>query len=96
MPAYLLIRVQVHDPEALKEYQAVAPAIVEQYGGRFLTRGGEMLALEGPGESRRTILIEFDNLGQTQVFYNSPEYQAAIKLRAGAATFEITALEGVE
>lgn len=95
MPAYILIKIATEDPAMLKEYQARAPAIIEQYGGRFLVRGGTTATLEGPEESRRLVLIEFPDLPAAKRFYHSPEYSAARQLRAGVATAEIVALEGV-
>jgi len=40
-------------------------------------------------------VVEFENLEAAKAFYESPEYQAAIKLREGAATFNMIAVEGI-
>jgi len=93
--AYVVIRIKVHDPEKLKSYQQVAPSIIEKYQGRMLARGGEVVSLEGPEERRRIVLIEFPTLDQAKKFYHSGEYTSAIGLRAGAADFELIAVEGL-
>jgi uncharacterized protein (DUF1330 family) len=95
MPAYLLIRVTVTDPERYRDYMAVTPAALAKYQGRFIARGGRSVTLEGPDETRRLALVEFPTLKLAQTFYASREYQAAKALRAGACEAEFVALEGL-
>lgn len=95
MASYVVIRVRTNDPGKLKDYQQVAPSIIEKYSGKFLARGGEIVTLEGPEENRRIIIIEFPGLKEAKEFYNSHEYQNAIKLRSGVAEFELIAIDGV-
>ena len=95
MSAYIVIRIAADNPAMLKEYQAVTPAIIKQYKGRFLARGGSVVSLEGPDESRRIVLIEFPALSDAQAFYGSPEYTEARKLREGIAVAEFIAVEGI-
>ncbi len=96
MPAYLIARVDVTDWTRYREYVKATPGAIANYGGRFLARGGEVITLEGPTETRRVVLIEFPSLAQARAFYHSPEYGEAKKLRAGAATGEFLAIEGLE
>jgi uncharacterized protein (DUF1330 family) len=95
MTAYILIRVNVTDMERYRGYMALTPAILAQYQGRFIARGGESVTLEGPEESRRLALVEFPSLELAKVFYASPEYQAAKALRDGACEAEFVALDGL-
>lgn len=95
MTAYMLAKIEVTDPEKYKGYMAATPGIIEKFGGRFIVRGGEKVTLEGPEETHRVVLLEFPSLEQAQAFYNSPEYQAAKKLREGAATGQFIVLDGV-
>ena len=95
MPAYMVIRIEVPEPERLKAYQAATPPIVEQYGGRFIARGGSVVTLEGPEESRRVVIIEFPERADAEAFYHSPEYSEARKLREGVAVAEFIAVDGV-
>lgn len=96
MPAYIVIRITVRDPEGLKEYQQVAPAIIEKYKGKILVRGGDVVTLEGPEECRRIVMIEFPNLEDARLFYQSKEYSHAIELRKEAAGFEMIAIRGID
>ena len=87
----------ITDPAAYEEYKKRTPALVQQFGGRFLARGGKRVTLEGPEEDRRVVIVEFPSLEQASRFYYSPEYQAAIRLRKGAADgMEIVVVEGFE
>ena len=80
----------------MKEYQAAAPPIIEQYGGRYIARGGQVVTLEGPEESRRIVILEFPTLADAEAFYHSPEYAAARKLREGVAAAEFITVDGLE
>ena len=39
MPAYVVVDIQISDPDLYNEYKALAPAIVALYGGKYLARG---------------------------------------------------------
>lgn len=95
MPAYIIIRIAADEPGLLKDYQMAAPAIIEKYHGRFLARGGQVVTLEGPTESRRVVIIEFPTLADAEAFYHSPQYTEARRLREGIATAEVVAVDGI-
>lgn len=94
MNAYVIIRVDIEDPTLLKDYQAVAPAAIAKYNGKIIVRGGAIINFEGSEDSRRTIIIEFPSLSEAEIFYHSPEYTDACKLRKGIGKFEVFAIEG--
>ena len=96
MPAYVIARVEVPDWDKYNEYLKVGPGTIAQYGGRFIARGGELAALEGPEETRRMIILEFPSLAKAKAWYNSKEYQDAKKLRAGASIGSLIAIDGVK
>ena len=74
----------------------LTPAIAEKYGGKFVIRGGEKVVLEGPDVPERIVLLKFDSVEAVERMYNSEEYQAAIKVREGAAVASFVVMEGVE
>ena len=47
MAAYLISDVTVRNAEAFQTYRTRAAASIEQYGGRYLVRGGPIETLEG-------------------------------------------------
>ena len=96
MPAYLIVRANVTDMQQYQEYMKLTPAIVEKYGGRFIIRGGDKVVLEGPEISDRIVMLKFDSVDAARRMYNSDEYQAAIKVRQGAAEASFIVMEGLE
>ncbi|MBL8561172.1 MAG: DUF1330 domain-containing protein [Gemmobacter sp.] len=94
MSAYWLAHVTVTDPEAYKQYQALAPAAFAPFGGRFLARGGASEVMEGP-ELARHVVIEFPSLEAARACYASEAYQAARRARAGAAEVHLVIVEGL-
>lgn len=95
MSAYVIARVNVTDPSKYENYKALAPAAIEKAGGKYLARGGAVELLEGPGEDRRVVILEFPNMDAARNFYNSVEYQTAKKEREGAADGQFLIVEGL-
>jgi len=93
--AYIVVQVDVTDPQRYAEYAKLSPDIIARFGGRFLARAGKTVTLEGPAARNRVVVIEFPSLQKAQEFYHSPEYTAARKLREGAATAQFIAVEGL-
>jgi uncharacterized protein (DUF1330 family) len=94
MPAYVIAETDVHDAAQYERYKAAAPATVAAYGGRYVARGGELRVFEGEWAPPRVVILEFDDLAAATRWYESPEYEAARKLREGAATFRVVAVQG--
>ena len=95
MSAYLIVRLDITDEDKIAKYREVAPTIVKKYKGKFIARDSSVVTLEGNVESRRVVIIEFPSMIEAKEFYNSPEYQEAIKLREGGADVEFIAVEGI-
>jgi uncharacterized protein (DUF1330 family) len=95
MPAYVIVDVAVTNPEGYAAYRTLSGPSVEQYGGRFLVRGGAVEALEGEWLPTRLVVIEFGSVTQAKTWYASPEYTEARRVRQGAANFKMIVVEGV-
>jgi uncharacterized protein (DUF1330 family) len=95
MPAYVLAEIEVTDPDGYKEYTAIVPATITQYGGRFLTRGGRVETLEGEWPVRRRVLIEFPSVEAAKRWWDSPEYQKPKAMRRAHSEGRLLLLEGV-
>ena len=96
MPAYVIVDVDVTDPERYKQYQAATPPSIAAAGGRFLVRGGEFTVLEGDWVPSRLVIVEFEDLAAAERWYESEAYQAAKELREGGARMRMVAVQGVE
>ena len=95
MKAYILVQVDVTNPQQYAEYAKLSPGIIEKFGGRFVARGGRSETLEGTKAPTRVVIVEFPSYERAQQFYNSAEYQAARKVRAGAASAQFVLVEGL-
>jgi uncharacterized protein (DUF1330 family) len=95
MPAYVIVETDIHDPEAYKRYTDATPAAVAAAGGRFVARGGDVAVLEGDWHPTRLVVLGFENLEAVKAWYESDAYQEAKRLREGAATMRMVAVEGV-
>ena len=95
MSAYVIVEVDITDPDQYARYRATVPASLEANGGRFLARGGETVTLEGDWQPERIVVMEFEDLEAAQRWYDSPEYLEAREIRAGAATMRMIAVAGV-
>ena len=59
MAAYVIGDIEVTDPAAFKEYRNRVGATVEQYGGKFVVRGGTVNHKKGAWQPRHLLSLEF-------------------------------------
>jgi uncharacterized protein (DUF1330 family) len=95
MAAYLISDVTVRNAEAFQTYRTRAAASIEQYGGRYLVRGGPIEALEGDWTPRAIIVVEFADLDRARAWYRSPEYAAALAVRDEALSRNLILVDGI-
>jgi uncharacterized protein (DUF1330 family) len=93
--AYLIGQVRVLDHSKYDRYREVVPAIIQQFNGRYLARGGRTVTLEGPIPRERVVVVEFPSVERAQEFYRSADYESARQLRAGAADVSFVVVEGL-
>ena len=96
MPVYLIIDITVVDQGLYEEYVARVPAVVEQYGGRYLVRGGEVAALGGGWHPERIVVLEFESSDQAQEYLTSPENLALAPLQEKSITGRAIIVQGYE
>lgn len=95
MPAYVILDINVNDPDLFEEYKKLAPATIEAYGGKYIARGGKVETLEGDWTPNRIVILEFDNSETAKNWLNSPEYREARAMRLQAAMSQSIVVEGV-
>lgn len=95
MPAYMIVTAKIADREAfISGYGAVAGALVEKFGGKYVLRGPGATLLEGSfGEGASMVISEWPDRAAAEAFWNSPEYAEAKKLRAGVADCQVLLIE---
>jgi uncharacterized protein (DUF1330 family) len=84
----------ISNPARLGEYANLATPAIEAGGGRFLARGSAARVFEA-GLKERCVIIEFDTVDKAISTYESPAYQAALKLLEGAAERDVRIAEGL-
>ena len=89
MAAYWIARAKINDPVEYKRYTDRAGAIVTNYGGRILARGGRYQVMEGTDKYHRFVVVEFPSLEQAVKCHRSPEYQEAAAFRRAAGVSEV-------
>ena len=92
---YWVVRVDVHNEAAYKNYVAANGAAFAKYGGRFLVRGGSYQAVAGTAR-QRNVVIEFPSYQAALDCWNSPEYQAARAKQEGGAEMDLVIIEGYD
>lgn len=96
MSVYVIIDIAVVDQGLYEEYVARVPAVVEQYGGRYLVRGGDVVALAGGWCPERIVVLEFESSDQAQEYLTSPENLALAPLREKSITSRAVIVQGYE
>ena len=92
---YWIAHVNITDPERYKDYVAANAAPLGKYGARFLVRNGDNMLPEGQIlAGLRHVVIEFESYAVAKACYESPEYQAAVRIRQQASTGEFVIIEG--
>jgi len=93
--AYLIVEVEVQDPETYASYRAQVAPTLEPYGGRFLVRGGEARTLEGDWQPARLVVLEFDSRERALAWWSSPEYAGPKVLRQRSARTRMVCVDGI-
>jgi len=93
--AYWIARVDVSNDEGYKPYALANAAIFNKFGGRFIVRGGPFENPEGTSRARN-VVIEFADYATALACYNSPEYQANIKVRQPHSVADLVIIEGYD
>lgn len=96
MPAYVIVEVEVKNPEGYEEYKKLAAHAVAIHGGKFLARGGRAEKLEGDKDPERVVILEFENTERAKAWWNSKEYTEARKTRNKYAESRAVVVEGID
>lgn len=95
MAAYIIVQVDVTDPETFEAYRIQVPPTLEPYGGEYLVRGGLQEVLEGGWDYPRTVILKFPSMDQAKAWHASAEYEGPKALRQSAAKSNMIAVEGL-
>ena len=102
-PVYLVSEIEVTNPAAYgAEFAPQAQAAIKAAGGRLMAIGGvagagakPLIAITGT-PPKRVAIQQWDSLERLNAWFNSAEYQAALRIGEKYATFRRYAVEGIE
>jgi uncharacterized protein (DUF1330 family) len=95
MVAYVVVQEIVEDETKFSQYREKVMPILEQHGGRFLVRGGNMKVVEGEWPYPRLVILEFPTREAVDTWYYSPEYQAILPLRLQGCKSNLIVVDGI-
>ena len=94
-PAYFILEIDIHDPEAMKPYLDKAGATLAPFACAPLVNGGAMDPLEGAFPQGKVVMLRFDSLQLARDWYASPDYRALLPHRLSAASNRAYLVEGL-
>lgn len=94
MPGYIVVSIDIHDPEQMKAYSERVPSVIKAFGGRYLARGARTTSIEGDFPLRGITILEFPSLEAAQRFWESAEYRECKALREKCSTGRAAILSG--
>lgn len=94
MAAYLIGSLDITDRSGFAEYARQVPAVIAQYGGRYVVRGGAAEMMEGDGQPQVQVVLEFPDMAALKTWYASPEYAPLLALRQRTSRAQVIFVEG--
>ena len=94
MTVYAIAQGRITDREQFQKYLAKSGPTVAAHGGKVLAVDETTMSIEGEADYPRTVIVEFASKEDFQRWYESPEYQDAIKERTDASEGRFILVEG--
>ncbi len=102
-PVYLVTEIDVTNPQAYgKEFAPKAQATIKAAGGKLVAIGGSggagaktVTALSGTAP-KRAVIQQWESMDALKAWYNSADYQAALKIGEKYATFRRYAIDSAQ
>ncbi len=93
--AYVLVTEAIHDPEGMAAYMKAAGPTIGTSGAGVCAVDQNVEVLEGEWHGNQTVMLEFESVEAAHAWYDSPEYQAAVKLRQAASVCNAVIINGL-
>jgi uncharacterized protein (DUF1330 family) len=95
-PAFHITEVTITNDEGYnKEFIPPIEKTREDFGGKFIARGGKTISVQGSPPAPRVVVIQFESLDKAQAWINSPAFKAAQAIGDKYGTFRAYQVEGV-
>jgi uncharacterized protein (DUF1330 family) len=97
MPTYIVGDIHITDPTTYQAHVPRALATIARFGGRVIAGGGSRVdLLEGDPTPEWIFIIEFPTADAARRWYQSDDYQEALKVRLSASRGRVFLIEGSE
>ena len=96
MSAYLIVEIEVHDPDTYEDYKSQVQPTLDAFGGAFCVRGGAADLLEGDTAPGRIVVVRFPSVAVAKEWYDSAQYAGPKALRQSASTARMLLVEGCD
>ncbi len=94
-PSYILVDVDIHNPEIYESYKQQVVPIVTAFGGEYIARGGTLDVIQDELWSpTRIVMLKFPSMARAKAFMDSPEYAPVKKMRMENSTGTLVIVEG--
>ena len=95
-PVYMIAINEVSNPDGYKnEYLPPAQASLKAHGGVYVAAGAGTV-IDGVLPKGRVVILRWDSMEKLLEWRHSPEYEAARKIGANYAKYNLVAVEGVQ
>jgi uncharacterized protein (DUF1330 family) len=94
MPAYVMVETKVHDTTAFGTYAEREGVLIQQFGGKFLVRGGHVEPVVGPAPEHRITVYMFDSVEKARAWRDAPEQKELAGIRDKSSEFRSFIVEG--
>ena len=95
MSAYVITDVEITEASLYRQFLEQVTATVENHGGRFVVRGGEIDIIEGDWTPKRIAILMFDSTERAKEWLGSPEYATLDDIRTRSSNINMAVVEGV-
>lgn len=96
MSIYMIIDIEVTDPDTYAEYLEKIPAMIEKFGGRYLARGGKVTPIDGDWYPDRIIVLEFPAMENVTKWLTSRENMPLGDVRRKSSLSRVILVEGCQ
>ena len=93
---YLLGQITISDKSHYKLYDSKISNVIEEFGGRYLVKGGLRTVKEGNPSFQRDVLVEFKDIETAQRFILSRQFKEISRFRKAGSTGFLLLLHGKE
>jgi uncharacterized protein (DUF1330 family) len=94
-PAFYVAEFVITDRVGMRPYSERVESTFAPFGGRYVSRGGKIDALEGDAPKGGIVIIQFDSMEKARAWYDSPAYAELKPIRHKNAKSRVYILEGL-